>query len=74
MPALRKSACVQQEERIVKAFKIGLIDKGWSVSHLAELCNMDKANMSRTINHPMSVRLKTILDVASKLGIDSIPT
>lgn len=74
MPAVRKPAHVQREERIVVALKKGLLDKGWSVQHLAELCGMKAGNMSRMINHPMSVKLETILTVASKLGIDSIPT
>lgn len=74
MPAVRKPTVVQREERIVKAFKVGLINKGWSVQHLADLCGIKVSNMSRLINHPMSVRLETILNVANKLGIDSIPT
>lgn len=74
MPAVRKPAHVQREERIVRALKKGLIDKGWTVQHLAGLCGMKPGNMSKTINHPMSVRLETILTIANKLGIDSIPT
>lgn len=74
MAAVRKPASVQREERIVKTLKKGLIDKGWSVQHLAGLCGMEPGNMSRTINHPMSVRLETILTIAAKLGIEAIPT
>lgn len=74
MPAVRKPQCVQQEEKIVKAIKHGLVEKGWSVQHLAKLCGMDAGNMSRTINHPMNVKFDTILKIFTKLGIDSIPT
>lgn len=74
MPAVRKPTHIQREERIVIALKTGLINKGWSVQHLADLCGMKAGNMSRTINHPMNVKLETILTIASKLGIDSIPT
>ena len=73
MPAVRKPAHIRQEEKIVRTFKIGLLNKGWSVQHLADLCGMKAGNMSRTLNHPMSVKLETILTIASKLGIDSIP-
>lgn len=74
MPAVKKSAVVLREEKIVKTLKIGLVNKGWTVQHLADLYGMDHGNMSRTINHPMRVKLETILDIAKKLGIDSIPT
>ncbi len=74
MPTVRKPTIVLREEKIVKAFKKALIDKGWSVQHLAVLCNMQPSNLSRTINHPMKVQLETILMIAGKLGIDSIPT
>lgn len=73
MPAIKKPAAVQREERIVNTFKHALINKGWSVKHLAELCKMDAGNMSRVINHPTKVQFDTILMIASKLGIDSIP-
>ena len=74
MPAVKKPSHVQREERVVKALKIGLIEKGWTVSHLANLCGMDTGNMSRLINHPSRVKLETVLTVANKLGIEYIPT
>ncbi len=74
MPALKKSPAVLRQETITRKLKIGLLEKGWTVKHLAELCGTDAGTMSRTINHPMSVRLETVLDIAKKLGIDSIPT
>ncbi len=63
----------QTEEKIVKLFKHALIDKGWTVKHLAALCKIDAGNMSRIINHPMKVQLDTILMIAQKLGIENIP-
>ncbi len=74
MPALKKSPAVLRQEAITKSLKKGLIDKGWTVKHLAELCDMDTGALSRTINHPMSVKLETVLNIAKKLGIESIPT
>ena len=73
MPAIRKPERVQQEEQITKTLKKALIDKGWTVAHLAELCDVQSANLSRTINHPMSVRFETIVKIFKKLGINSIP-
>ena len=74
MPRIKKSTAEQREQNIIKTFKKALIEKEWSLNHLAELCNMDPGNMSRLINHPLRVKLETVLDVAKKLGIDSIPT
>ncbi len=74
MPAIKKFSEQQRKERIVKALKIGLVNKGWTVRHLAELCGMLPSNMSHLLNNPMKVKLETILIVAEKLEIDSIPT
>lgn len=73
MPKIAKPAVVQREERVTKTFQHALIEKGWSVKHLAELCKMDAGNMSRVLNHPMKVQFETLSMIASKLGIDSIP-
>ena len=73
MPRIKKPECMLREERIVKALKTGLINKGWTVKHLSELMNTDVSGLSRTINHPMSVKLETVLKVADKLGLDSLP-
>ena len=73
MPKLKKTPKELREEALVKSLKKGLIDKGYTVAHLAKLCKMDPGNLSRMINHPMSVKLDTVLFIASKLGIDSIP-
>ncbi len=63
----------QTEEKIVKLFKHALINKGWTMKHLAALCKMDPPQLSRNINHPLSVRFETILMIAKKLGIENIP-
>lgn len=73
MPAVKKCSSIQREEKITKTLQHARIDKGWTVKHLADLCNMDAGNLSRVINHPAKVQLDTILLIASKLGIDSIP-
>lgn len=73
MPAVRKSPAVQQEEIIIKTFKKALIEKGWQAQHLAKLCKMKPPQMSRILNHPMNVQFDTILMIAAKLGVDSIP-
>ena len=74
MPTIKKTPSAKREEAITRALKIGLIDKGWTVAHLADLCGMHHGQTSRIINHPMKVRLETVLDIAAKLGISSIPT
>lgn len=73
MPAIRKPEHILREERIVKAFKIQLINKGWTKKHLADLMKIDCSALSRAMNHPMHVKLETILNIAVKLGMDSIP-
>lgn len=74
MPKVRKLGTSHKEEELTKLLKKGLIDKGWTVKHLAELCGKDADNMSTIINHPMRVRFETIMTIANKLGIESIPT
>ena len=74
MPKVRKLGTEQKGEQITKLFKKALIDKEWTVKHLAELCGKDKTEIGRVINHPMRVRLETILTIADKLDIDSLPT
>ena len=73
MPAIKKPIWVKQEEEIVRILKIGLLDKGWTVAHLAKLMKMNAPNLSKMINHTMSVKFETILTIAGKLGIDSLP-
>lgn len=69
MPRVRLCPSMQRELNVSAALKKGIVDKGWTVSHLAELLRMDKGNLSRIINHPMSVKFETICKIADKLGI-----
>ena len=73
MPAVKKPTIIQQEEIIIKVFKKALIDKGWKMQHLAKLCRCSPQRISQIVNHPMTVQLDTVLMVASKLGIETIP-
>ncbi len=73
MPAVKKPVWVRQEEEITKVFKKALIDKGWTVAHLAQIIKKESGNVSRIINNPSKVRLETILLIANKLDVDSLP-
>ena len=72
MPKVTLCPSMQRERNISGTLKKGLIDKGWTVQHLAELLGMEPSNLSRTINHPMSVKFDTICIIAIKLGITSL--
>lgn len=74
MPKVKKLGIDYTSAEITKLFKKALIEKEWTVSHLAELCQKDVGTISKLINNPMKVKFETILNVANKLGIDSIPT
>ena len=73
MPKLKLSPSMQREKNIRDALKCGMVAKGWSNQHLAELLNMCPGNLSKVINHPMSVKLETVCIIADKLGIKSLP-
>jgi transcriptional regulator with XRE-family HTH domain len=47
---------------------------GWSNQHFAELLGMNPGNLSKIINHPMSVKYETLCLIASKLGLKELPT
>lgn len=72
MPKIRLTTTEQREKNVRDALKCGMIEKGWSNQHLAELLGMCPGNLSKIINHPLSVRLETILAIASKLGIKEL--
>ncbi len=72
MPKIKLTTSQQREKNIRDALKGGMIEKGWSNQHLAELLNMCPGNLSKVINHPLSVRLETILAIAAKLGIKEL--
>lgn len=72
MPKRILSPSMQREKDVSATLKKALIDKGWTNQHLARLLCMDAGNLSRIINHPMSVRLDTIFLIAKKLGVTSL--
>ena len=73
MPRVRSLGTNRKGENITKLFKKSLIEKEWTTKHLAELCGKDTSEVSRIINHPLRVRFETILLLADKLGIESLP-
>lgn len=72
MPKMKLCPSMQREKNISATLKKALIDKGWTTSHLAELLGMNSGNLSRLINHPMSVKFDTICRVATKLGVTEL--
>lgn len=72
MPKTILTPSMQREIYISAALKKALIDKQWTVSHLAELLGMKQGNLSKVLNHPMSVKFDTICRVAGKLGITEL--
>lgn len=72
MPKTILTPSMQRERNISAALKKALIDKQWTVSHLAELLGMKQGNLSKVLNHPMSVKFDTICRVATKLGVTEL--
>lgn len=70
MPKVRKSRAQQQSEVTKKAFKHALINKNWTVGHLAHLLGKNRSQLSKTINHPMNKQYGTILLIADKLDVN----
>ena len=73
MPKIKQCASIQREINVSAALKHALIDKGWSNAHLAELLGMNPGNLSRIINHPMTVKFETLCIIADKLGLKELP-
>lgn len=74
MPRLKLTESAQREKNVSDALKKAMIDKGWSNNHLATLMKMQPGNLSRIINHPISVKYETLCLIANKLGIKELPT
>lgn len=72
MPKTILTPSMQRARNVSAVLKKALIDKGWTVSHLAKLLGMKQGNLSNIINHPMSVKFDTICRVATKLGITEL--
>lgn len=73
MPKIKQTPLLARESNVSDVLKVGLMRKRWTVGHLAELLDMDAGNLSRIINHPLTVSLGTIMTIAHKLGIKEIP-
>ncbi len=73
MPKIKLCPSQQRERNITAALEKARIDKGWTKKHLGELLHMPSYKISRIINHPANEKLSTVLLVANKLGIDSLP-
>lgn len=69
----RTSPLNKQKDCLIKLFGHAMVDKGWNQKHLAEICNMSTAQMSRILNDPENHKFTTIIMVAKKLGISEIP-
>ena len=74
MPKLKLSPSAQREKNISDILRCGMIRMGLSNQHLAVLLGMNPGNLSKIINHPMSVKYETLCLIASKLGLKELPT
>lgn len=63
----------KQKDCLIKLFGHAMVDKGWNQKHLAEICNMSTAQISKILNDPENHKFTTIIMVAKKLGISEIP-
>ena len=73
MPRIKKLSCVEREENITKALQRALLDKGWSVGHLAKLCGKNISHVSRVIHNPLNVTVSSLVLISDKLGLREIP-
>ena len=69
MPKLKNTP----EQDLTIQLKIAMLNKGWKQKHLAKICGMEEAQISRIINRPSRCHYSTICLVAEKLGINSLP-
>lgn len=74
MPKLKLSPSAQREKNISDTLRCAMIRKGWSNQHFAELLGMNPGNLSKIINHPMSVKFETLCIIADKLKLSELPT
>lgn len=70
MPALRKRPEEMRAKAITNAFRAALNNKDWEQTDLARLTGKAQSEVSRIINHPLSVKFDTILLFADKLGVN----
>ncbi len=69
----RTSPLNKQKDCLIKLFGHAMVDKGWNQRHLAEICDMSTAQISKILNDPENHKFTTIIIVAKKLGISEIP-
>ena len=69
MPRLKNTP----EQELAVRMKAAMVGKGWTQRHLAGICKMTEGQISRIINEPSRHNYSTICEVASKLGITSLP-
>ena len=69
----RTSPLNKQKDCLIKLFGHAMVDKGWNQRHLAEICDMSTAQISKILNDPENHKFTTIIMVAKKLGISEIP-
>lgn len=82
MPKLKPTPSQQREDNIVLVLRNALNTKKWKQRHLLELLlatepslrNLTESRLSLILNHPMDVKFETVLIVAAKLGVESLPT
>lgn len=70
MPKLQETANQRRERLITAALKKGLIDKGWTQAHLAQLMRLSRERMNHAVNHPMSHRMADVFKIADRIGVD----
>lgn len=70
MPALKKTKRQQAAINIKKLFRDGLIEKGWTQNHLAELMHKKPAVISKAFNDPFKRDFGFLYDIAEKLNVN----
>ena len=70
MPKLRPQD--KQVDSLKRRLRHGLIDKGWSQKHFAEIVGMSPARVSQIFNNPEKCKVSTLLLIYRKLGIPTI--
>lgn len=70
MPALKKSKRQQAAVDIKCLLKMGLLRKGWTQKHLAELMNKEPAMISKAFNEPFKREFGFLYDIAEKLDVN----
>ena len=70
MPALRKTKKQAAAIEIKILFHNGLLKKGWTQKHLAELMGKQECVISKAFNNPFRREFELLYDIADKLGVN----